>query len=202
MNGLRARKKARTQDAIIQSATALFNQKGFHDTTVEEIAELAEVGVGTVYNYFGSKRGLLIALGARATEELLESGAGVVESPGDDPEESVAELLGTYLDFAVRFDRQLVRELMASAFMDPDQLGMELARQDYMLIGQVSELLKKLQDAGKIDTDLPVEEASLLLYLVLGVLIIMYAEGMIDSHEALKQTVACHVSLIFRGWRP
>jgi len=40
---------------IIKAAVKVFSQKGFHEARVEEIAQLADVGKGTVYEYFSSK---------------------------------------------------------------------------------------------------------------------------------------------------
>lgn len=40
---------------IIKAALKVFSQKGFHEAKVDEIAQLADVGKGTVYEYFSSK---------------------------------------------------------------------------------------------------------------------------------------------------
>ncbi len=47
---------------IIAAATAVFSLKGFHEARVEEIAEEAEVGKGTVYEYFASKKELFLEM--------------------------------------------------------------------------------------------------------------------------------------------
>src|SRR5262245_66690233 len=41
---------------ILEAARAVFAKKGFHDTTVDEIAEAAGVAKGTVYLYYRSKQ--------------------------------------------------------------------------------------------------------------------------------------------------
>jgi TetR/AcrR family transcriptional regulator len=62
------RRKARTVSAILESAERRFLQHGFHGTTVEEIAEAADVSVGSIYVHFQSKEGLYLALVERALE--------------------------------------------------------------------------------------------------------------------------------------
>ncbi|MGD9767410.1 MAG: TetR/AcrR family transcriptional regulator, partial [Pseudolabrys sp.] len=55
-------KKKFVQQAILDSAHDLFSQKGYHDTTLQEIADLAGVGVSSLYSYFPSKLHLLYAV--------------------------------------------------------------------------------------------------------------------------------------------
>src|SRR5258707_2708129 len=52
------RRKARTTTAIVDAAERHFLERGFQDAKVDEIAEEADVAVGSVYNHFGSKEGL------------------------------------------------------------------------------------------------------------------------------------------------
>lgn len=58
--GLRERKKARTRAEIQQQALRLFQEQGYAETTVEQIAEAAEVSPTTVYRYFPTKPDLVI----------------------------------------------------------------------------------------------------------------------------------------------
>jgi AcrR family transcriptional regulator len=58
--GLRERKKSRTRFAIQQEALRLFLENGYHATTVEQIAEAAEVSPSTVFRYFPTKDALVL----------------------------------------------------------------------------------------------------------------------------------------------
>lgn len=53
--GLRERKKLKTRALIQAEAMRLFLEKGFEATTIEEIAEAAEISPSTFFNYFPSK---------------------------------------------------------------------------------------------------------------------------------------------------
>jgi AcrR family transcriptional regulator len=58
--GLRARKKARTHDAIADAAITLFLAHGFDHVSVSDIAAAAEVSKPTLFRYFASKEDLVL----------------------------------------------------------------------------------------------------------------------------------------------
>jgi len=53
--GLRERKKAKTRALIQEHAIRLFSTQGYEETTVEQIAEAAEVSPSTLFRYFPTK---------------------------------------------------------------------------------------------------------------------------------------------------
>ena len=92
--GRRERKKLQSRKTILEAAISEFSKKGYKDTSVADIMSVADLGIGTFYNYFNSKEDLLFSLlgrlgetirialaEARAAErtslELLEIGARV-----------------------------------------------------------------------------------------------------------------------------
>jgi AcrR family transcriptional regulator len=58
--GLRERKKAKTRALIQKEALRLFREQGYAATTVEQIAEAAEVAPSTVFRYFATKEDLVM----------------------------------------------------------------------------------------------------------------------------------------------
>ena len=71
---LRERKKTAKQERILEAATRLFAEKGYEAVTTAEIAEAAEVGVGTLFRYVGSKAELLVAVMNSRFAEGIEAG--------------------------------------------------------------------------------------------------------------------------------
>jgi AcrR family transcriptional regulator len=58
--GLRARKQARTRDAIADAAVSLFLAHGFDQVSVNDIAAAAEVSKPTLFRYFATKEDLVL----------------------------------------------------------------------------------------------------------------------------------------------
>src|ERR1700689_568414 len=57
----RQRRREETRERLFRAALKLFADKGFAETTVEDITNVADVGKGTFFNYFPSKEHILIA---------------------------------------------------------------------------------------------------------------------------------------------
>ena len=106
----RAESKERTRQRLLAEAQRLFRERGYAATSLEQIAEAAEVTKGAIYGHFASKEDLMLnALEAAPTpdysttlndqsrplrERLAEFGRAVAaEEPGD------TEELAVYLEF-------------------------------------------------------------------------------------------------------
>jgi AcrR family transcriptional regulator len=79
--GLRARKKARTRDAIADAAISLFLARGFDQVSVADVAAAAEVSKPTLFRYFTAKEDLVLHRFAdhqdEATRVVLDRQPGI-----------------------------------------------------------------------------------------------------------------------------
>jgi len=67
----RERRIAARKEQILDAAAQVFAEKGFHRATTKEIAAVADVSEGTIYNYFGSKNDLLIGMMTRVGDSQV-----------------------------------------------------------------------------------------------------------------------------------
>ena len=70
MPGLRERKKAATRKAIHDGAIRLFGEQGFAGTTIDQIAEAADVSRATVFHYFPTKESIVFGDAPQAIAAL------------------------------------------------------------------------------------------------------------------------------------
>jgi AcrR family transcriptional regulator len=73
MSGLRERKKKATRDAIHHGAMRLFAAHGFAGTTIDQIAEEADVSRATVFSYFPTKEDIVFGEAPQAIAALADA---------------------------------------------------------------------------------------------------------------------------------
>ncbi|EST27562.1 hypothetical protein N566_23270 [Streptomycetaceae bacterium MP113-05] len=93
--GLRARKKEQTRQLLMRTAVSLFEERGFDNVSVAEVAAAAMVSKKTVFNYFECKEDLVLGAGRHHIGEP----AAVVRArePGQTPHGALCEYLLTAL---------------------------------------------------------------------------------------------------------
>ena len=86
----RERRRLETRERLYRAALELFGERGFLETTVEDITEAADVGKGTFFNYFPTKEHVLAAYGGeriafveRALEKARATSGSVLEVLGE-----------------------------------------------------------------------------------------------------------------------
>lgn len=85
MVGLREQNKTLRREAILDATFQLLSERESSDITTSQIAERAHVSTATVFNLIGTRKELLIALGARVIADLLDELAELEGRSGGDP---------------------------------------------------------------------------------------------------------------------
>lgn len=92
------RRKARTRAAIVEAARSLFSAQGYDETAIQQIAERADTGVGTLYGYFPSKEDILKEVLRQNSNQAVERylAAITADTPAID---RVCKALGTFAEY-------------------------------------------------------------------------------------------------------
>lgn len=112
----RERRIAARKAQILEAAAAVFSEKGYERATTREIADAADVSEGTLYNYFGSKRDLLLGLSQEFADETVKAIADVEA-------ESVEDMMTQILSSRLRHIQQrhhVFTLVLHEARLDPE----------------------------------------------------------------------------------
>src|SRR5277367_2380817 len=117
----RERRSSETRERIFQAALRLFSERGFHNVTVEQITESADVGKGTFFNYFPSKEHLFMAFG-----EMQHAKINVAVEEANSHKVVKPLLLKLALNLATGHSRTplLMSSLLSTVMSDPENMKM------------------------------------------------------------------------------
>lgn len=192
----RERRSAELRERLFRSALQLFAQKGFAETTVEDITQAADVGKGTFFNYFPSKDHILLAFSdmqlgklEQSVRELRDSGQslkefmrGLVVRMSEEPLRNPGMIRAILLGYLSSIP---VREAMTAKQERAHRLHTEIVE-----IGQ---------SRGEIRTDLPaIEIAYAFRQTILGTLLIWSVTG----DASLRERIDSALHLLWTGIAP
>jgi AcrR family transcriptional regulator len=147
--GLRERKKAKTRAAIREHAMRLFREHGYAETTVDQIADAAEVSPSTFFRYFPTKEDVVLEDDFH-TQLLAAMRAQPAElSPIDAVREALTTVFGGMSD-AVKARERERNELIKSV---PELHGAVLDKYTYSLRQLAAIVAERL---GRDPSDFPV----------------------------------------------
>lgn len=147
--GLREKNKLEKLRRIKAAARKLFIQKGFDDATTREIAQLAGVGIGTVFTYADNKRDLLFLIANQDLAEVTERAEASVR----DDASCLQNLLTVFRHHYELFGRQpelsrlMLREM---TFYDSGRQAAEFQAIRERIIRLVGSVVKKAFDRREI----------------------------------------------------
>ncbi|SEJ76440.1 transcriptional regulator, TetR family [Pseudooceanicola nitratireducens] len=196
--GLREKQKASRNRAIVEAASRLFQESGYEAARIGQIAELAEVSVGTLYNYFKSKADLLLAIVSLEVEEVLHQGKAVLEEDPKTASDAVYRLASIYYDHSlVYLTKEMWRTAMALAIQHPDTPFSDRYHMlDAALAQQVKDLCEGLRARGLLCPEVDPDALGEALFLSINGLFTAFTVSDQMTLEDLRTTVARHIRAV------
>ena len=183
------RRRARTRIELLKAARQIFAQRGYHDASIAEITELADVGVGTFYLHFRDKDEIFTTMltdGMRALRDQVLAEAERAAPEGIFPTAIRAIFRYAYAE----------RDLFQIALSGERRLSATLKAQSNMIDG-FTRAFERLQSQGQLDGF----EVPLLARFVTGII----TQGIIwwfENDEPSPDVMADQVLLLLREGLP
>jgi TetR/AcrR family transcriptional regulator, repressor for uid operon len=157
----------RRRGEILAAAEACFVAKGFHQTSMQDIARASGLSMGLLYRYFDSKSAIIRAFSALDRDRMIAGIAALKEAPAFVA--GLARLLGQELEAMRDPDEfRLTTEVLSESTRD-EVLRESFAAKELLLSTALSEAIAQQQSNGRIASDLtPDQAANLVLSMVDG----------------------------------
>jgi len=133
-------------ELIRQAAIRVFAREGFHRARMETIAHEAGVAVGTIYNYFESKRDVLLAVFEVEFEEQISFFEGLQESGLSIPEQ-IAQILQGHFSL-LREKTELAQVLLQERFNPGEGFKEKLSNFHRKVVERIEALIQEGIDQG------------------------------------------------------
>ena len=153
---LKEKQRQEREELIIQAAEEVLLEKGYYETSMDEIAARVGIAKGTIYKHFPGKEDLVLGIFKRDMKTLLQGIDEVIDKEQTAGAKLKALLLFTYAGF---FSKQT--QLLASMYNGIDLKRLLMEKGGCMndlwenLIARVSPLLEEGKAAGEFDRSIP-----------------------------------------------
>ena len=192
----RERRRADIRERLFQSALHLFAQKGFAETTVEDITEAADVGKGTFFNYFPSKDHILLAFSDMQLAKLEQSINGLAASQ-QPLREFMRSLVLRMTEEPLR-NPGMIRALLLG-YLSSNPVREEMINKQNRAHALHKQMVEIGQERGEVRKDLSAAEiAHVFRQTILGTLLIWSVTG----DASLRDRIDSALQMIWTGIAP
>ena len=117
-----AKAKATPRGRLIAAARMLFDRKGFHSTSISDLAEAAKISVGQMYRLFPGKDDLIVAIVEENTDVRIVEMERVFESMREG-RSTAFEAIKAIARLSIEYETALSFEMLAEAYRNPRVAG-------------------------------------------------------------------------------
>jgi AcrR family transcriptional regulator len=192
----RERKKAAVRSQIIAAAIELFSRNGIENVTVDQIAEGADIGKGTVYNYFQTKEDIVVAFMADL-ERRVQARLHRLSALNGPLDSILAEFIRLQLQRKKRYHK-FVRVFLGQMFLHTDSFMPYMAEMQKAIDPPIEKLFRALQQRGLLRQDVNLPELILIFKTMqLGLTALWAVEG--PPFHATEYVLKQEIKLLCEG---
>jgi AcrR family transcriptional regulator len=137
------------REEIIQAASKIFIEKGYHLATIRDICKASGLGPGTLYNYIKKKEDILYLIYNQLTMMLTQCLVETIENTKKDPYEQLKEALSKTIDIIWDYQDLILLMYQETASLDRESMHNILKREsDYVSLWE--RILERGEKQGMI----------------------------------------------------
>lgn len=173
------------KEAILRAATVLFANKGFADTSGQELARVTGVAEGTIFYHFKSKEGLLLAILVKTRDEIVDQFGRFFENrPFENGLEMAEEVVSFYLYLAGLMEDNFLllhRHFLYKFSASNPEFRENLEAIYNCLVDIFEKAIQTGQDDGSINPDIHPRKSALILYTMVDGLVRFKNDNLYDA---------------------
>ncbi|MDM8533134.1 TetR/AcrR family transcriptional regulator [Clostridiaceae bacterium HSG29] len=202
MLGKREKKKVETKKKIIEVAYKMFDENGYENTSINDIAKESGLGVGTVYNYFPSKDNIFVETFEKKMQNTLDKDY-IIKKHND---KEVYEIINEYINnFDIGFKyipKQLLLELFRIVVGSKKNMKMlnKFAEMDFKFIDKIEVILIELKNEGKLNESADARNLSEIIYSIYAFELMMYIYNKGMTFEEATRKINKKVYILFKDY--
>jgi AcrR family transcriptional regulator len=192
----RERKKEETKERIFQAALKLFKTKGFEATTIDDIAEKADVAKGTFFNYFPRKEAVLAYLADIWIEEAEQRAEAILQETGP----LGARMIEMFAEFAAFHEEDPALSVhVANEWVRRTHAGQDETCQRWERLGE--RVVERLRAAGELRSDVDAATGYQMMVSVYDGTMLRWVAA-VEKPFPLKQELRRRLTLVIEGLGP
>ncbi len=184
-----SRRRARTRERIFTEAMRLFAERGFDAVTVADITEAADIGKGTFFTHFPSKRDVFRYLGEQVVRVVLDADVG-----DGTAEERLRRMLAAAADWLEAHPEPARQMVKARSFNLSLDLGSENQKR---FNAAVADILAAGRSSGELRDNVPLEAAALAVQCGYYACVMTWAAH--PDGKSLRDRFAISLDIILNG---
>lgn len=198
--GLRERKKLARRGRIVDAASALFREKGFEAATMREIAERADVGVGTVFVHAKSKSDLLVLVYWEAIRDTVRKAFTTLPKGATLAEELMYVFTRLFEMYArdVELSRVYIREVIFT----PGPTRQEIDELTLVFFQTAAERMAAAKERGEVGDHFDPVTAAQNIFGLYFFALTAWLGGWVDDRKVALASLKASVELQIEGLRP
>ena len=177
-----------TRKKILDASIRIINQKGFNNTTLNDMCRASDVAIGTFYHYFSSTQDILAEILRIEGEEMSQFYESLEASPAV---EALESMLVYQLDYFEKKGKEIVAHIYTmeiSAHRGGAQLLSVLPLMDI-----ITDIIRKAQTSKELREDLDLQQCAMLFLSLIFSYSLVWLSS--EEHRTLKEIALDHLMI-------